>query len=278
MSLTPGQFARAAHLESSELRMRRLARMSYGELHTLLSGNPLEAAKWVGSAAECGVPAAQLRLGRMLLEGNGVSLDQAAALHWFACAAERGDAEAMNMLGRCYENGWGSVIDLPLAGENYRRSAQAGHDWGQYNLANLLFDGRGVERDRPQALHWYLCAAQQGHGRAMNLIGRCCEEGWGCPRSRSDADYWYRRSAESGYFRGQFNHALVLMECGLAALAAEWFWRAAVGGNHDIRGAIVIALRAARDPALMQVRARVAAITKVSDSHTPPATSRQKAS
>ncbi|MGH8255416.1 MAG: tetratricopeptide repeat protein [Steroidobacteraceae bacterium] len=257
MSLTPAQFAQAAALETRELRMRRLARMSYGELHALLSGDPAEAARWVGSAAESGVPAAQLRLGRMLLEGKGVPQDRAGARHWFARAAESGDAEGLNMLGRCYENGWGAAIDLLLAAANYRRSARAGHDWGQYNLGNLLFDGRGVERDRPQALRWYLCAARQGHGRAMNLIGRCFEEGWGCLRSRSDACYWYRRSAHSGYFRGQFNHAMVLMECGLLPLAADWFLRAAAQDNDDIRRAVVTALAEARDPALMLVCTQV---------------------
>ena len=260
MGLTPAQFARAAALEVDELRMRRLVRMSYGELHTLLSGDPAEAAEWVGSAAQCGVPAAQLRLGRMLLEGRGLPRDPAAALRWFTRAAERGDAQALNMLGRCCENGWGTPLDLQLAAVHYRRSAEAGHDWGQYNFGNLLFDGRGVVRDRCAALHWYLRAARQGHGRAMNLIGRCLEQGWGCPRSQADAQYWYRRSAESGYFRGQYNHALVLLECGLAAAAAEWFWKAASEGDADMQRAILATLAGASDSALLRVRSRVAAL------------------
>ena len=49
-------------------------------MEMLLTGDPAEAAVWVRSAAEYGVPAAQLRLGRMLLEGNGVERDERAAL------------------------------------------------------------------------------------------------------------------------------------------------------------------------------------------------------
>ncbi len=45
----------------------------------------------------------------------------------------------------------------------------------------------------------------------------------------------------------------MLLERGLAAPAAEWFRKAAVGGNDDIRRAIVTALRAARDRALIRV-------------------------
>lgn len=254
MSLTSAQFERAAAAEASYWRLIRLQRMTGHELHTLLTGDPAEAAVWVRSAAEYGISAAQLRLGRMLLEGTGVPRDQSAALRWFERAADQGDAQAVNMLGRCHENGWGTAVNLQLAAVHYQSSAEAGHDWGQYNLGNLLFDGRGVVRNLQQALQWYLRAANQGHGRAMNLIGRCLEEGWGCPKHPVDAARWYRRSAESGYFRGQFNYALVLAEQGCGAMAVEWFSAAAHTGNADIERAIVNALAGARDPMLIQFR------------------------
>jgi len=219
------------------------------QLHTLLTGDPAEAARWVRSAAEHGLVAAQLRLGRMLLEGKGIPRDEREAFQWFVRAMRRADAPATNMVGRCYENGWGVPIDLRLAAEHYRRSAEARHDWGEYNLGNMLFDGRGVVPDRAQALEWYLRAARQGHARAMNLIGRCLEEGWGCPKDLA-ARYWYRRSAESGYFRGQFNHASALLEQKQAAQAAEWFRRAALGGGPDIRGMVQAVLAHANAPPL----------------------------
>src|SRR5579862_7010805 len=101
MTLTARQFERAAQLEAHQLRLLRLQCMSYRELQKLLSGDPAEAALWVRSAAEYGVTAAQVRLGRMLIEGNGVERDERAAFMWFARAADHGDAEAMNMAGRC---------------------------------------------------------------------------------------------------------------------------------------------------------------------------------
>ena len=244
-------------MEGHQQRLARLSRMTKGSLHTLLAGDPLQAALWVGSAAECGVAAAQLRLGRMLLEGHGLEHDEAGAFGWFTRAAAQGDAEAMNMVGRCHENGWGVPIDLERAASSYRASAHCGHDWGQYNLGNLLFDGRGVAPDRPQALRWFLLAASQRHGRAMNLVGRCLEEGWGCRRSIEDAKYWYCQSARSGYFRGQFNHAVLLAERGLAGQAADWLWKAATGGDAQMRRTIVAALEDAAHPALRRVRTRV---------------------
>lgn len=161
------------------------------------------------------------------------------------------------MVGRCHENGWGVPVDLGRAAASYRASAEGGHDWGQYNFGNLLFDGRGVATDQRQALRWYLRAASRGHGRAMNIVARCLEEGWGCHRSHDDAAYWYHQSALSGYFRGQFNHAVLLAERGLLQSAADWFWKAATGGDTQIRRTIAATLAAAAHPALRQVRARV---------------------
>jgi len=253
MALTPKQFARAAALEAHQQRLARLQRMTYRELQILLTGDPEEAALWVRSAAEYGVPAAQLRLGRMLLEGRGVEVDERAALAWFIRAADQGNAEAMNMVGRCYENGWGSAVDFAHAASHYRRSADAGHDWGEYNLGNLLFDGRGVPQDLEKALQWYLRAAHRGHGRAMNLAARCFEEGWGCARSRAEAAEWYRRSAETGYFRAQFNYAVLLAEQGAAEAAAGWFAKAAASGDAGILRAIEKLLTGSSHPALTKV-------------------------
>lgn len=260
MALTRAQFERAAAMEESQLKLTRLSRMSYGSLHALLAGDPVEAAAWVRCAAECGVAAAQLRLGRMLLDGSGVGSDERAAFGWFARAAAQGDAAAMNMVGRCHENGWGVPVDLERAAASYRASAEGRHDWGQYNIGNLLFDGRGVATDRPQALRWFVQAASQGHGRAMNMVARCLEEGWGCRRSAEDAAYWYYQSARSGYFRGQFNHAVLLAERGLPEAAADWFWKAACGGDAQMHRTIAAALAAAAHPALRAVRARVLAL------------------
>ena len=259
MTLTPAQFARAAAQEEGQQRVAALHRMSYADLHRLL-GDPKQAAVWIRSAAEQGtLPAAQLRLGRMLLEGIGVPKDAAEAFTWFERAASRGDAEAHNMIGRCLENGLGVVQDFTKAAEHYRLSAEAGHDWGEYNFGNLLFDGRGIAQDPAQALRWYLKAAEQGHGRAMNLAGRCLEEGWGCERSRVEAAYWYARSAETGYFRGQFNHALTLLDQGDAAQAVVWLAKAIESGDESLRRAVVGLLARATDPKLIDLRERVAA-------------------
>jgi len=246
--------------KTREISVSKLQRMKAHELSALLSGDPVEAARWVELAARHGLAAAQLRLGRMLLDGTGMEQDQAAALGWFKTAARSGDADAMNMAGRCHENGWGAAKDNEIAADWYRRSAEAGHDWGEYNYANMLFDGLGVTADPPLAVQWYLKAAGRGHSRAMNQVGRCYEEGWGVPMDHAAAAEWYRQSAEGGYFRGQYNYATLLGLAGRAEEAAGWFAKAAEGGNIDIRRRIGRELLGDNQPVFHAVGLRALAL------------------
>ncbi|MEJ1969484.1 MAG: tetratricopeptide repeat protein [Rhizomicrobium sp.] len=234
-------------------RVAALTMMSPAELHALLSGD--EAAAWVEAAAACGVAEAQVRLGRMKLEGRGVVQDARAALACFLSAAESGDADGRNMLGRCYENGWGTAVDFSRAALHYREAAEAGHAWGQYNLGHLLLDGNGVRQDRDAAFLWYMRAATQNHERAMNLVARCFEEGWGVARDTKAARNWYRQSAAGGYFRGAYNYATILSAEGCTTGARRWFGQALATAPEPTRSTVAAALRRHPDA---QVRALAA--------------------
>jgi hypothetical protein len=87
------------------------------ELQAALGGE--NAGGWVAAAAACGIAQAQVRLGRMLLEGEGVAHDRDGAFACFRAAAAQGDIEAHNMLGRCHENGWGTEINYAVAARDY---------------------------------------------------------------------------------------------------------------------------------------------------------------
>ena len=125
--------AAAARPETGEAedhyrRMWRLQQMSVRELRLLLAGEAAEIAPWIESAARYGHAEAQLRLGQILLDGQGFPGDPARAFRWFTRAADQGLAEAHNMVGRCHENGWGVPVDLVEAAGAYARAAAAGHD------------------------------------------------------------------------------------------------------------------------------------------------------
>ena len=227
-------------------RVAALTMMPPEELRNLLQSS--EAAVWVEAAAACGLPEAQVLLGRLLLEGQGVAKDERAAFACFLCAAKDGDVVARNMVGRCYENGWGAPQDFKRAAENYSIAAEAGLAWAQYNLGHLLLDGLGVPRDRNQAFAWYMRAASQGHERAMNLVARCFEEGWGTSRNRAAARNWYCQSAAGGYFRGAYNYASILAAEGCTTGALLWFQRALATAPEPTRTNIRQALAQHPEP------------------------------
>ncbi|HTW34784.1 MAG TPA: tetratricopeptide repeat protein [Rhizomicrobium sp.] len=224
-------------------RVAALTMMDPQALAKLLGGNPENAAPWIAAAARLDIAEAQVRLGRMLLAGEGVEENRPVAFAWFARAAQAGNAEAQNMLGRCCEHGWGVPHSAELAAVWYARAAEAGNAWAQYNLGHFYLDGNNVARDAAAAFHWYSRAATQGHPRAMSLVGRCCEEGWGTAPDLGEAREWYRRSAEAGYFRGAFNYATVLAADGLDADAVQWFAHALGLAPDDKRDTLIAAWR-----------------------------------
>jgi TPR repeat protein len=188
-----------------------------------LSGSPEQVAAGLRLAAEQGHADAQALFGQLLLDGQGVAIDQVQALQWFKKASESDHPMAINMVGRCIENGWGIDANPTEAASWYKRAAELGLEWGMYNYANLLARGVAIPQNRPEAFRLYNAAVALGHAKSMNIVGRFVEEGWETQRDAVLAADWYRRSAEAGDFRGQFNHASKLVEQGKDIEAAAWF-------------------------------------------------------
>ena len=117
-------------------RVQALAAMDPAELTQAFGGD--EAIDWLEAATACGLVEAQLKLGRMLLTGDGVACDRRAAFACFISAAGGGNAEARNLLGRCFENGWGTAIDRDAARNCYRLAAESGDFRGAHNYGCVL--------------------------------------------------------------------------------------------------------------------------------------------
>jgi hypothetical protein len=227
-------------------RVAALSMMAPEQLSRVLQGE--NAAAWVKAAADCGFAEGQVRLGRLLLEGDGVARDAEAAFACFQSAADSGDADGHNMLGRCFENGWGMAKNYARAAHHYRVASEAGLNWAHYNLGHMLLSGSGVARDRDAAFACYTKAAANGHVRAMNLVGRCYEEGWGVARDPDIARDWYRRSAFGGYFRGAYNYADMIAAEGCTHSALPWFKCAIGSAPEPTRSAILKSLAARSQP------------------------------
>lgn len=118
-----------------------------------------EVVQWRQQQAEQGNADAQVRLGFLYAEGQGVPQDYVLAAQWFRRAAEQGDAYAQFNRARRYAEGHGVSQNDAQAAEWYRPAAQQGYADSQYNLALLYADGQGVLQNYVQAYLWFNLAA-----------------------------------------------------------------------------------------------------------------------
>ena len=145
--------------------------------------------------ASAGNARAQLRLGWMYANGDGIAQDQAQAVAWFRQAAEQGYAWGQYNLGWMYANGSGITQDKTQAVAWYRKAAEQGHARAQSNLGVMYKNGEGVAQDQAQAVAWFRQAAEQGDASAQCNLGVRYEYGHGgLPKDSKQAAIWYRKA------------------------------------------------------------------------------------
>jgi localization factor PodJL len=137
----------------------------------LLEGRALpldqrSAALWFERAASAGYPPAQFRIGTLYQKGVGVPRDPAAAKRWYTQAAEAGNARAAHNLAVMNAEPVGEAADYAAAAKWFRRAADMGVRDSQFNLATLYARGLGVPQDLRQSWVWFSLAAAQGDPEA----------------------------------------------------------------------------------------------------------------
>ena len=85
-----------------------------------------QAVKWFETAADAGVTAAQVALGRVYATGDGVERDWRLAADWFGKAVAKGDQEAKIALAMLHLHGDEAVRDSARAEELLRQAAKDG--------------------------------------------------------------------------------------------------------------------------------------------------------
>ena len=195
---------------------------------------PPEALKWYRKAADQGNADAQRRLGVMYYFGEGVEKDDHAAVEWYRKAADQGVAKAQTSLGYMYQFGKGVVEDDRAAVEWYRKAADQGFADAQSNLAWMYDNGEGVVKDDRAAAEWYRKAADQGFADAQTNLGLMYEKGEGVTKDDLAAVEWHRKAAKQGNAGGQSNLGLMYLHGkGVAKdekVAVSWFKKSADQG------------------------------------------------
>ena len=135
-----------------------------------VSVNEAEAAKWLQRAARQNEPVAAYRLGTLYERGHGVPADAAKATQWYETAAKEGNRKAMHNLAVAYAGGVGVQKDLVVAAQWFTRAANLGLADSQFNLAVLYERGMGVQQSLIDAYKWYAVAAEQGDAESKARI------------------------------------------------------------------------------------------------------------
>ena len=161
------------------------------------------AVKWTRKAADKGDAEAQFYLGVMYYNGKG-GLPQSAALaaEWWHKSAYQGDAEAQFNLGNMYENGEGGLPQSDvIARQLYRNAADQGDSVAQFNLGAFYYNGKGgLPQSAALAVEWWHKSALQGLAESQHYLGTMYEEGkGGLPQSDALAVDWYSKAADQGH-------------------------------------------------------------------------------
>ncbi|MBY6069022.1 SEL1-like repeat protein [Leisingera aquaemixtae] len=187
-------------------------------------------------AEETGMPLAQYRYGRVLLEGRGGPADPAAAQGWLEQAVAQNHADAAVLLARLYLSGvpGGPPRDPARAAELLKGAAARGRSEAQYYLGLLHRAGEGAAQSDGDAFTWFLAAAEAGHAGAQFELSRAYSRGLGTAPDGQEALRWLQEAAGTGHAEAQFYLAYAL-DSGQGAAqdrgqALDWLRRAAEGG------------------------------------------------
>lgn len=140
-------------------------------------------------AARSGLPAAQHRLGRCYLLGQGVPPSLNEAIRWLRRAARAGDVAA-----------WNQLAALALQGVPTRDAD------GLFNASDAL-----TQPDYDSAEHWSRLGAAAGSAEAKAILAFVLTSGPSAKRDEAAGEALYRESARAGWSRGQLGLAVILM-------------------------------------------------------------------
>jgi len=112
--------------------------------------------------AEAGDSGAQVVLGNMYFEGNGVNKDNAEVMRWYRLAAEQGETGVQERLGSYYLFGHYGVRDFKEAAKWLKLAAEKCNANAQFNLGIAHAKGQGVPQHNVIAHMWWNISASNG--------------------------------------------------------------------------------------------------------------------
>ena len=143
------------------------------------------------------VPEALSFLGELFEYGEewGYTKNAYVAALVYKRAVELGNVNAMVRLARLFLRGEGVTVDTEKALELNRQAAARGHSVAQINVAHILSKTSG---DRDEIFRFTKLAADQGYTHAETSLAQLFEDGFGVEKDLAEAMRWYARAAAKG--------------------------------------------------------------------------------
>jgi len=129
-----------------------------------------KAVRWYRHAADQGLIKAQYNLGLMYAYGKGVDKDPIEAIKWYRLAVDQGLIQAQTALGLMYKKGDGVTQDFKEAAKLYQLAAEQGDPDAQYQLGLMYSNGEGISQDYKEAAKWFQLAVEQGNMLAQGEL------------------------------------------------------------------------------------------------------------
>jgi len=157
---------------------------------------------------------AQLHLGAVYDDGEGVRRNFALAAYWYRQAARQGNSCAQRRLGDMYQYGAGVAQNAREAVRWYRKAARRGDAGACTALASLYDDAvaDAVAAEKPayaKAARWYRKAAESGDAYAQIRLGERYRKGQGVKQDYRQALAWFHKAAEQRYREAYFHIGLM---------------------------------------------------------------------
>ena len=159
--------------------------------------------------AEQGDIEAQVYIGAIYQDGEGVPQDFAEAARWYHKAAEQGDEGAdiyLNQVLRILKEEAEDAVgreDYATAFKLFEVAAELGDAGAQTLFGLMYYDGIGTPQDYREAKSWLLKAVAQGYAGAQNALGNMYYFGQGVPQDYKPAMKWYLMAAKQSDARAQ---------------------------------------------------------------------------
>lgn len=168
---------------------------------------------------------------------DGVDVMMIAEIAGLTARAEAGEASAQLDLGMIYWDGEGVEQDYVRAVQLFRQAADQGNAIAQSNLAYAYYNADGIENDDNAAMYWAGLSAAQGDEVAMRLVAFGHYRGRGFPQDRAEAARIWAEAANLGDDYSAYNMGIIIRDGdGVQqddALAIQWFERALDLGHPD---------------------------------------------